>query len=40
MKSPMNQRPDNEAREKTEAFIAEHTIKNEAAPKSSTKATA
>ena len=27
MKSPMNQRPDNEARELTEAFIAENTIK-------------
>jgi myo-inositol-1-phosphate synthase len=30
MKSPMNQRPDNEAREMTEAFIAEHSLKNEA----------
>ena len=29
MKSPMNQRPDNEAREMTEAFIAEHTTKDE-----------
>jgi myo-inositol-1-phosphate synthase len=39
MKSPMHQRHDNEAREMTEAFIAEHTTKNEA-PKASTKATA
>jgi myo-inositol-1-phosphate synthase len=39
MKSPMNQRPDNEARDMTEAFIAEHKIKNEAAPKAGTKAT-
>ena len=38
MKSPMNQRPDNDAREMTEAFIAEHTTKNEAAPKEGTKA--
>jgi myo-inositol-1-phosphate synthase len=29
MKSPMNQRPDNEAREMTEAFIAEHSTKDE-----------
>jgi len=38
MKSPMNQRPDNEAREMTEAFIAEHASKDEAKPKAGTKA--
>jgi myo-inositol-1-phosphate synthase len=27
MKSPMNQRPDSQARDMTEAFIAEHAIK-------------
>ena len=38
MKSPMNQRPDDEAREMTEAFIAENSVRNEAAPKAGTKA--
>jgi myo-inositol-1-phosphate synthase len=38
MKSPMNQRPDNEAREMTEAFIAEHASKDEAKPEAGTKA--
>jgi myo-inositol-1-phosphate synthase len=37
MKSPMNQRPDDEAREMTEAFIAEHTAKDEVSPKAGAK---
>jgi myo-inositol-1-phosphate synthase len=32
MKSPMNQRPDDEARELTEAFIAKHSRKPDTAP--------
>jgi myo-inositol-1-phosphate synthase len=32
MKSPMNQRPDDEARELTEAFIAKHSRKATGAP--------
>jgi myo-inositol-1-phosphate synthase len=40
MKSPMNQRPDSEARELTEQFIAEHTRKPTGKPAKSAKATA
>jgi myo-inositol-1-phosphate synthase len=40
MKSPMNQRPDSEARELTEQFIAEHTRKPAGKPAKSAKATA
>jgi myo-inositol-1-phosphate synthase len=40
MKSPMNQRPDSEAREMTEQFIAEHSRKTAGAPKAETESAA
>ena len=40
MKSPMNQRPDNEAREETEKFIAKYARKPSAAKPSKAKARA